>query len=271
MSDDSSFSDDPLGTIADAFEKALPLGAQRPRAAVHMPRSEPVSSWPVVHPSTLQDKPIPERRWCVPGWIPDRYVTLLTGDGGTGKSLLALQLATCAALGLPFFGIELAPRRVLYLSCEDDLDEMHRRQDAINRQLAIDFADLDEKVFWRTCAGEESLLYGPDKSGRRFGSRPLFDNLQRFCVDQGVQLLIVDTLADTFGGLEIDRQQVTRFIRLLQSVASKTDGAVLLLGHPSVSSLRDGAGISGSTAWRNAVRSVLHLRRPTAEEGGTPR
>jgi hypothetical protein len=47
----------------------------------------------------LEGLQVPDREWLVPDLIPTRTVTLLYGDGGTGKSLLALQLAVAVALG----------------------------------------------------------------------------------------------------------------------------------------------------------------------------
>jgi RecA-family ATPase len=41
----------------------------------------------------LLAKPAPVREWFVPQWMPAHDVTLLGGDGGTGKTMLALQLA----------------------------------------------------------------------------------------------------------------------------------------------------------------------------------
>jgi len=39
------------------------------------------------------EAPRPSRHWIVEDWVPKRRVTLLSGDGGSGKSLLAQQLA----------------------------------------------------------------------------------------------------------------------------------------------------------------------------------
>ena len=53
----------------------------------------------IVDPSGLDGEPVPPRKWFVPGLIPSRNVTLLTGDGGLGKSLCALQLSIASVLG----------------------------------------------------------------------------------------------------------------------------------------------------------------------------
>lgn len=224
-------------------------------------------TWPVVLPSSLHGKPVPERRFCVPDWIPDCTVTLFSGDGGTGKSLLAMQLATCCAMGLPFLGMELAPRKVLYVAAEDDQDEMHRRQADINEALGIEMCELDAQLAWRVLSSDDALLATADRRGR-LQATPTYMNLRNYCRENGIQLVIIDTVADTFGGLEIDRQQVTRYIRLAEAIARDTNGAVVLIAHPSVAGLKEGSGISGSSAWRNAVRSVMYLRRPLPDPNG---
>ena len=45
---------------------------------------------PVTGASALAKRTVARREWLVDGLIPARNVTLLSGDGGVGKSLLAL-------------------------------------------------------------------------------------------------------------------------------------------------------------------------------------
>ena len=220
---------------------------------------------PMIRPADLSGLAVPPRVWCVPEWFPDRRVSLLSGDGGTGKSLLAMQLATCCALGLRFLGMELAPRNVVYLACEDDADELHRRQDAICASLGVDIGELGDALTWVPMVGSDATLATPDKSNRMV-TTPTYAAVRQLCKDKQTRLLIVDTAADTFAGLEIDRLQVTRYVRHLERIAADMDGAVIVLSHPSVAGLRDRTGISGNTAWRNAVRSVVYLSRPEDEE-----
>ena len=47
----------------------------------------------------LADIPAPERPWTVQDWIPRRQPTVLTGNGGGGKSQIALQLQVAASAG----------------------------------------------------------------------------------------------------------------------------------------------------------------------------
>jgi hypothetical protein len=83
----------------------------------------------------------------------------------------------------------------------------------------------------------------------------------------GADVLIVDTLADTFGGSEIDRTQVNSFIKsCLGRLAEEAGATVIALGHPSVAGRTEGR--SGSTAWSNAARSRLFLRYPKGKETG---
>ena len=78
------------------------------------------------------------------GRIPKRVATQLAGDGGGGKSLLAHQLVTCTATAQPFLGWAMERRKAIFISCEDEKDEMHRRQERMNAALGGS-ADLLEK------------------------------------------------------------------------------------------------------------------------------
>jgi hypothetical protein len=79
------------------------------------------------NPADWEGVKAPQRLWVVPDYIPDRTVTLLYADGGTGKSYLKLQLAVARARAEEWIGLMPEPGRTLVLSTEDDIDEMHRR------------------------------------------------------------------------------------------------------------------------------------------------
>lgn len=219
----------------------------------------------VIDPVTLQGVTVPERRWLWENWMPMRAVTVLSGDGGTGKSLLALQLATACATGRPFLGQSVMRCKVLVIACEDEKDELHRRQASINGKLDLDMADLLD-VFWIARAGLDNVMmnFPGDGQGEK---TPFFDQVRAKALEMGAQLIVLDTAADLFGGNENIRPQVRQFINSLTSIALAIDGAILLLAHPSQAGKAAGTGESGSTAWNNSVRSRLYFTRPTPEKG----
>jgi RecA-family ATPase len=213
-----------------------------------------------VDPIRWQGKPIPQRRWLVPGLIPWRNVTLLGGDGGLGKSLLALQLQASAALGKDWLGRSVEPVKSYGFYAEDDSDEIQRRLADIVKHHDADFGDL-EKMLVAPRVGQNNILAWPNRENGLNATR-LYDGLLEKCRRFGAQLLIIDTVADVYGGNENYRNEVRAFIGLLRNLALEINGAVILTAHPSQAGLATGSGISGSTAWNNSVRSRLYLTRP---------
>jgi 5S rRNA maturation endonuclease (ribonuclease M5) len=79
----------------------------------------------------------PERHWIVQDWIAEGVVNSLYGAGGIGKTLLAQQLAYSLATATPFLGIPVESKTSFCVLCEDDLDELHRRHDAIAAGIGV--------------------------------------------------------------------------------------------------------------------------------------
>lgn len=217
--------------------------------------------------SDLSGKPVPMRHWLVPDLVPSRVVTSLYGDGGTGKSLLALQLAYAVATEGRWLGRGVSGGPVLFISAEDDEAELHRRLDAIVQAEGGRFEDLD-RLTLRSLAGEDALLALLDRNTGKLMPSALFTELDKRMAEDAPALLVLDTLADLFPGDENNRAQVTQFVGLLIGLAIRHDCAVLLLAHPSRSGLASGGGDGGSTAWNGKVRSRLYLERVVSGERG---
>ena len=218
-----------------------------------------------IDPLKLAEQPVPERRWLVPYWIPHRAVTMLGGDGGVGKSLLAMQLLTAVATGKPWLGQTTIACKAIGVFCEDDVDELHRRQDAINRAYDFGFDGL-ENVEWISRVGDDSVMMTFDRCDRGTTTE-FFQQVHNTAQDFGAQLIVLDALHDFFAGNENARPQARQFVNLLQALARDCDGAVVICAHPSLAGLSSGTGLSGSTARNNAVRSRLYLTRPTDDDG----
>jgi RecA-family ATPase len=219
-------------------------------------------------PINLQGVPVPVRRWLVPDWIPFQTVTGLYGDGGVGKSLLAQQLLTATALNQKWIGLQTMPVKSLGVFCEDPHDELHMRQYNINLHYDCEFADLAD-MRWLERFGEDNVLM--DFNGGHGNTTKFFDEVLVTAKEFGAQLVIIDTVADTFGGNENDRNQVRQFIQVaLGQIAREIDGCVVALAHPSRSGLASGSGDSGSTGWNNSFRSRAFLSEPEVAQGEVP-
>jgi RecA-family ATPase len=234
--------------------QADPTSAQQQQA-----KAAPVIQW--VRVSDLAGKRIPKRQWLVEGLIPDRNVTNLTGDGGTGKSLLALQLAVGVASTGRWLNMQVeAKAPVIVYSAEDEMDETHRRLTDICYAEGIELSDLGDLLV-APLAGMDAMLSSFHYKTGAMQPSAQFVELYRKADAIRPKLVVLDTQADVFAGDESKRKEVRQFVGLLRGLTFDFDCAVVLLSHPSVSGMMDGTGRSGSTGWNNAFRSRLYFDR----------
>lgn len=212
-----------------------------------------------INPADWQGKPVPRREWYLEDLVPMRQVTILNGDGGVGKSLLALQLAAAGALQCETLGICPMHGRVMYLGAEDEADEFHRRLADIVWSHQRKLSDLGDFALL-PMADADALIAVPNRSGQ-MEPTPLWLAFVAEARNFRPKLIVLDTAADLYGGDEIKRGQVRQFVAMLRKLAIEIDCAIILLAHPSVQGMQSGTGSSGSTGWNNSVRSRLYMTR----------
>jgi hypothetical protein len=150
---------------------------------------------------------------------------------------------------------------VLGLLAEDDDDELWRRQVRINAWLGSDMDELGN-LHLQGRAGLENTLAVYPANGPP-AAQQLYELVRAKAAELKPVLIILDPIAQLFGGNENDRFQVSHFVNLVGGLAREFDCAVLLLGHPAKA---EGSEYSGSTAWNGSVRSRLLLQRKEGEE-----
>ena len=211
--------------------------------------------------------PVPARQWLLNQWFPKRAVSLLFGQGGVGKTLIVQQLANAVADGEAFMGIGTSKMPVLCVLCEDDKQEIDRRQIDINQSRGIDdaFGSAPENVYLWPRVGEDNIVVTFPNAGEDQPTAFYADLVKAVEAAKGDAdeiCVILDNATDFFGGSENVRREVNTFIKsYCGSLCTQFNATVILLAHPSLSGLASGSGMSGSTAWENSVRSRSYLSR----------
>lgn len=167
--------------------------------------------------------------WLWPGRVPNGKVTLLVGDPGVGKSLLALDMAARVTRGLAWpdacgsdAGARCAPQgRVVVLSAEDDAaDTLLPRVEAAggDPELVIVL-----RVFGRRSErGELPFALSRDSAVLENEVAELED----------VRLVVLDPVSAYLGSADANHGSVVRgAMALLQGMAERTGAAVVGISH----------------------------------------
>lgn len=246
-----------LKTMQSAYrEKAQEFGVSTTQNLLGMfgPAKYKMEDW-----RTIAAMEVPDRKWLIRDWLlaEPGTVHLFSGQGGTGKSLVALTLVYSLATGMDFLGMKPERRaKSVIVSCEDPMPEQARRLQRIEKSFGRPVEEGLVKIWCRT--GENNVLAVVNKEGF---VRPteFLRELKTVCAEHFRQdggVLILDTLSDFVAINENDRMQVSQFVKhILTGLASELGVTIFLLGHPN----KTNSGFSGSTAWEGAVRSRWEL------------
>jgi len=221
-------------------------------------RGSRIEEFRPIYVSQLEGKTPKPREWLVDGILMRGTVTLFAGPPKVGKSLLGQQLLTAVASGLEWLGHAVMQVRTFGLFTEDPIDELHRRQDAINAHYQRNAADFELDMSFDAREGKDAMLCTFDRTDT-IQFTPLWFQLWNYVQEEGVGVVMLDPVSVIYGGSENFRNQVTIFMRELVKKAVAINGAILLSVHPSKA---QASGYSGSTAWLGAARFGMTLQRP---------
>ena len=234
------------------------------------PNGEAATPLPVLDVHADWGDPPPRRRWLVESYLPLGQPALFVGEGGSGKTKAALQLAHNMATNRPgedraWFGggpAILEPGPVVFVSWEDERDELHRRlltnpAYAHGGGAAALRDDLAGNLHAGNLHAVNMMGRGPLwEPGERGNGKPTDYGLavQAHCEAAGAKLLIVDALDSAYADDENVRPRVRAFVSHWQAWGLRTGCTPLFIAHPAKA---EGSNYSGSTAWRNAFRVML--------------
>lgn len=207
---------------------------------------------PPVHLRAIE--PLPEwvaDRWLIPHLCPRNQITVLYGDGGQGKSWLALALAVSGLLGHPLSPVWTVGtlRRVMYLDWESAVEDHQER-------------------LWRLTTALEALA--PDAILYHRLHRPLTDHVDQLAAEvdkEHVDLVITDSLGAACGSEPETNDAALRTMGALRSIGSTS----LVLAHVS-KAMTETTGPRrpfGGVYVVNTARSTIEARRMDADEETT--
>ncbi|HLX18419.1 MAG TPA: AAA family ATPase [Bradyrhizobium sp.] len=226
-------------------------------------RAPTIAPFVPTYAASLEGKVPPPLDWLVPGVLLRGEVTLFAGATKLGKTFLCQDMMTAAALGRRWLGRDIGQFRSFGYFAEDREQALAHRQININRHYDISHADLETEVSWLSrdqigANGGNARLCEFERFSAIPKMTPRWDQMVNFCKDTGVRVVPIDTSARTFGGDEVNRNQVTAYVEKLAWLADTLGGAILLNAHPN----RSGGWYSGSSAWESTVRITISLERP---------
>ncbi|MDF2495067.1 AAA family ATPase [Sphingomonas sp.] len=223
-----------------------------------------VEMFPVADLAAWAEQEPEPKSFRMDGVIPDGEVTLFTGPGGTNKSTFGLQLCAASAAGRKMLGVAVQPGNALYVTAEDEDRENHWRLRKIASAIGTSVDKLAGKLAVVSLRGRLNNELATFDSEGRLHPAPAYTLLRSTITETGTKLVVLDNVGHLFIGNENDRGQVTGFINLLYQLCRELGVTVVLIAHPN----KVGDSYSGSTAWLNAVRSQIVLKRP--DDGHDP-
>lgn len=211
----------------------------------------------------------PELDFVLPGLLA-KSVGLIVGQGGVGKSFLALHIGLAMTTGKAVAGgLWDAPKvgPTTLIMGEDDVSILQERLYWLRQEEQLTDAEVesaDQNLFIYSARGYDIRIIEKTRDG--FVPRPFFTTLKHYCVNQ--RLVIIDPLVFLNGGDENDNAAAAVFMSYLYSITRETGCTIILLHHVGKSNgdREEWAAARGASAITTAIRWQINLSPPSAKE-----
>lgn len=181
----------------------------------------------------------PDLEWCVTGLLVCGGGTILAGQPGVSKTIHAVWLATCVALGVDFgqFHVPRA-RNVLYLDYDSSYAQMRLLFEAVSR--AMGYQGIPDNIHFHF-PGDPNCLF-EDGSSPPMALGDLGEYIAATVEKYDIGLVIVDSLMQAMTGDPSSAPDAKTALRQGLSPAMHRNVAVLaidhttkaMIGHPTV-------------------------------------
>ncbi len=133
--------------VPDSFDSAT-TSAPAPLSLVKETVAPPPVGRPYGLMTLMEAANLPPRDWLIDGLLARNAVGFFGGAPKVGKSWLALELALCVALGVPFLGHEVSRKgRVLYFLGEESTPDVKSRADRLLKGRGRTAQEVGDNLF----------------------------------------------------------------------------------------------------------------------------
>lgn len=193
-------------------------------------------------------------------WVQKHKLNIFRGRGGSNKSRLALQWSMQIDAGKSAVGFTVEKASAVYISCEDDAEEVKRRRNAIARKLSLPpsgvvYFDMTEET-------DAFLIYAHDTEGvlptEKWG-----DLEKRLRAMPGHKFVVLDSTYDVVefsGSTKNSDSHVRTIIHMFDRLCRKTDSTIVCLWHPSRAGMSRGDEGGFATSWDNTPRNAISIK-----------
>lgn len=226
--------------VENILDKPIPL---RP-----VQKAQPAQQEPEPFDSVNISEADPEPRdETVQGLIANGDVVALVGTPGSGKTALAVHLATVVSAGAVFFGRLVRSGPVLYFAAEAPTSVITRGQ------LSKFRISPDARLPFRIVSAAP-LIGDPNQSA--WDEARIIATIKAFATDEGepVRIVIFDTLASCLGIGDENGEGMVTLVNAARRIANATLVAAVFVHHPSKA---DAAGLRGHGSLQGACDLIL--------------
>lgn len=194
--------------------------------------------------SVVKNVQAPE--WLIKGIVETDSLTVIHGNPGEGKSFLVMDLSACVATGTDWHSRRVKKGAVFYIAGEGQSGiarrfkgwELHNSVELTDASLAI----CTIPVTLDDAATADRVRDSIEAMAREFNESPV--------------LIVVDTLARTFGGDENSTRDMGRFIRVMDEIRQQWKATVIIVHHTGKDASR---GARGSSSLKAAVDTEYNV------------
>lgn len=179
-------------------------------------------------------------------FLPKGALVALCGDGGSGKTWLALYIASRLSSGLKVFGMDAKKTVCLIVDEESGTTRLKDRMLRIKEKTEL----------------EPTNLFFASYTGFSFDQPDSIEALKRAIQAYHAGFCVIDPLVDVIPGDENSSRDMNLPLKELRRIASETNCTILLLHHTNKS-----GGYRGSSAIKAAVDALYIMESAPTETG----